>query len=86
MKRSVIVPALVLTGSLAAAGCQSPQTAAQAQTEPVVTTVDVPVVTAGTGTIEAALEISGTLAPRTRVPVKPRPTGLFEQLAGGRVA
>ena len=33
MKRSVIVPALVLTGSLAAAGCQSPQTAAQAQTE-----------------------------------------------------
>ncbi len=79
MKRSVLIPA-VLAFSIAAAGCRSSEPTAQAQTEPVVTTVDVPVVTATAGSIEAALEISGTLAPRTRVPVKPRVPGALERV------
>jgi RND family efflux transporter MFP subunit len=77
MKRSVI-PALILSSALLAAGCQSPEATAQTAAEPVVATVDVPVVTASRGAIEAALEISGTLAPRTRVPVKPRLPGTLE--------
>jgi len=80
MKRSVLIPAVVLALSIAAAGCRSSEPTAQAQTEPVVTTVDVPVVTATAGSIEAALEISGTLAPRTRVPVKPRVPGALERV------
>ena len=80
MKRSVLIPAVTLTLSIAAAGCRSSEPTAQAQTEPVVTTVDVPVVTATAGSIEAALEISGTLAPRTRVPVKPRVPGALERV------
>jgi len=81
MNRShAVVPASVLGLALLAAGCQSPQATAQSQAEPVVATVDVPVVTATAGTIEAALEISGTLAPRTRVPVKPRVPGTLEQV------
>jgi RND family efflux transporter MFP subunit len=80
MSRNVLIPAVLLTLSVAAAGCRSSEPTAQAQTEPVVTTVDVPVVTATAGTIEAALEISGTLAPRTRVPVKPRVPGALERV------
>jgi RND family efflux transporter MFP subunit len=80
MKRSVLVPAVILSASLLASGCQSPQATAQSPAEPPVTTVDVPVVTATAGTIEAALEISGTLAPRTRVPVKPRVPGALERV------
>jgi RND family efflux transporter MFP subunit len=78
MKRSVVVLASILSAALLAAGCQSPEATAQATAEPVVPTVDVPVVTATVGDIEAALEISGTLAPRTRVPVKPRLPGTLE--------
>ena len=39
-----------------------------------------PVVTATVGSIEASLEISGTLAPRSRVPVKPRLPGTLERV------
>jgi RND family efflux transporter MFP subunit len=81
MNRShAVVPASVLGLALLAAGCQSPLATAQSQAEPVAVTVDVPVVAATAGTIEAALEISGTLAPRTRVPVKPRVPGTLEQV------
>jgi RND family efflux transporter MFP subunit len=80
MSRNVLISVVVLTLSVAAAGCRSSEPTAQAQTEPVVATVDVPVVTATAGTIEAALEISGTLAPRTRVPVKPRVPGALERV------
>jgi RND family efflux transporter MFP subunit len=79
MKRSVVLLAFILGGAVLAAGCQSPEVTVQtAAAEPVVATVDVPVVTASRGVIEAALEISGTLAPRTRVPVKPRLPGTLE--------
>lgn len=77
MHRSVFVSVLVL-GSALSWGCQSPEATAKASAEPVVATVDVPVVTASTGAIESVLEISGTLAPRTRVPVKPRLPGALD--------
>ena len=75
-----ITPALLLVSAIATAACQSSQATAQSSTEPVVTVVDVPTVTATAGTIEAALEISGTLAPRARVPVKPRLPGALERV------
>jgi RND family efflux transporter MFP subunit len=80
MRSNVLIPAVVVSLSVAGAACRSSEPTAQAQTEPLVTTVDVPVVTATNGTIEAALEISGTLAPRTRVPVKPRVPGALERV------
>jgi RND family efflux transporter MFP subunit len=72
---------VVLAASLIAAGCSS-ETAqaapdAAASATPV---IDVPVVKATSGDIESALEISGTLAPRTRVAVKPRLPGTIEQI------
>ena len=42
--------------------------------------VDVSVVKASVGTIESALEISGTLAPRSRVAVKPKLPGTIERM------
>lgn len=80
MHRSAFTPALLLVSAIATAACQSSQATAQSSTEPVVTVVDVPTVTATAGTIEAALEISGTLAPRARVPVKPRLPGALERV------
>lgn len=77
MRRSVLVSFLIL-GITASWACQSPEATARASAEPVVTTVDVPVVTATAGAVEAILEISGTLAPRTRVPVKPRLPGALD--------
>jgi HlyD family secretion protein len=72
---------LVLGLGIVAAACNSPEATAQAT--PVEATpppVDVPVVTASVGSIEASLEISGTLAPRSRVPVKPRLPGTLERV------
>jgi RND family efflux transporter MFP subunit len=43
-------------------------------------TVDVSVVTATRGTIEQSLDLSGTLAPRARVAVKPRLPGTLERV------
>ena len=79
MNRSVLIPSFLVRAAVAAA-CQSPEARQSSSTEPVVTTVDVPVVTATVGPIEAALEISGTLAPRTRVAVKPRLPGTLERV------
>ena len=42
--------------------------------------VDVPVVAVESGAIESALEISGTLAPRSRVAVKPRLPGALDRV------
>lgn len=79
MNRNVLV--LVLGLALTAAGCKSPEATAQATPgEATPPPVDVPVVTATTGSIEASLEISGTLAPRSRVPVKPRLPGTLERV------
>jgi RND family efflux transporter MFP subunit len=79
MNRNVLP--LVLGLALTAAGCNSPEATAQATpAEATVPPVDVPVVTATVGSIEASLEISGTLAPRSRVPVKPRLPGTLERV------
>jgi len=73
----------VLGSSLIAAACSGSSTTAEAAPETtaaVAPVVDVPVVKAVTGDVEAALEISGTLTPRTRVAVKPRLPGALEQI------
>ena len=65
--------------TLAACGSRTPEPAAQAA--PVETpAVDVAAVTAKAGTLEAALELSGNLAPQARVGVKPRVPGAIERL------
>ena len=72
---------LILGLALAPAACKSPEATAQATpAEVTAPPVDVTVVTATVGSIEASLEISGTLAPRSRVPVKPRLPGTLERV------
>lgn len=80
---AAIGPAVVLSSALFLAGCDSSSTAAQAAREAAASTatvVDVSVVKASVGSIEAALEISGTLAPRSRVAVKPKLPGTIERM------
>jgi RND family efflux transporter MFP subunit len=77
MHRSAFVSVLLLVSAWSW-GCQSPEATARASAEPVAATIDVPVVTVSAGSIEAVLEISGTLAPRTRVAVKPRLPGALD--------
>ena len=80
---SAVIYSVVLSSSLLLAGCDESPTTAQAAAEsaaaaPIV--VDVPIVTASIGTIESSLEISGTLAPRSRVAVKPKLPGMIERV------
>lgn len=73
--------ALVAMASLVACGGGAAEPKAQAagaSSPPPV--VDVAVVKAQSGTIEAALELSGNLAPQARVGVKPRVPGAIERL------
>jgi RND family efflux transporter MFP subunit len=74
--------AVLLSSSLFVTACNSPSTTAQAAPEPVAdaTIVDVPVVKATIGSVESTLEISGTLAPRSRVAVKPKLPGAIERM------
>jgi RND family efflux transporter MFP subunit len=74
--------ALILSSSLFTAACGSSSTTAEAAPEATstATIVDVAVVKATVGTVESALEISGTLAPRSRVAVKPKLPGTLERL------
>jgi HlyD family secretion protein len=75
--------AIILSASLAVTACGSPSTTAEAAPETTAaaaTIVDVPVVTATVGVIESSLEISGTLAPRSRVAVKPKLPGTLERI------
>jgi RND family efflux transporter MFP subunit len=74
---------VILGSSLLVAGCGSSSTTAEAAPETTAATapvIDVPVVKASVGTIEASLEISGTLTPRSRVAVKPKLPGTLEQV------
>ncbi len=87
MKRSVpqlriVVAALALGSSLVAAGCGASTTteAAPESTAPAPAVVDVTTVTAATGDIQSALEISGTLTPLSRVAVKPKLPGTIERM------
>jgi RND family efflux transporter MFP subunit len=61
-------------GNSASAAAESPTAAVAA---PV---IDVPVVAATVGSIESALEVSGTLAARTRVGLKPKLPGRLERV------
>jgi RND family efflux transporter MFP subunit len=87
MKRSAVpariaVAALFLGASLAAAGCGASTTteAAPESTAPAPAVVDVTTVTATTGVVESALEISGTLTPLSRVAIKPKLPGTIERM------
>ena len=83
-KRFAIFGSTVILGSsLFLAACSSSSTTAEAAPEttaPEATVVDVPVVKASVATIESALEISGTLAPRSRVAVKSKLPGTIERM------
>lgn len=75
--------AIILGSSLSFVACGSSSTTAEAAPETAAsaaTTVDVPVVKATTGSIESALEISGTLAARSRVAVKAKLPGTLERV------
>ena len=74
---------VMLSSALLLAGCSESPTTAQAAVEsssPAPVVVDVPIVTATVGTVESSLEISGTLAPRSRVAVKPKLPGMIERV------
>lgn len=86
MNRSVphirIAAAVILAASLTAAGCGA-STATEAAPENTASTapvVDIPIVTATVGSVESALEISGTLTPLSRVAVKPKLPGAIERM------
>ncbi len=67
---------LALSVVVACGGGSAPQAAAPVAVPP----VDVAAVTAQAGTLEATLELSGNLAPRARVGVKPRVPGAIERV------
>jgi RND family efflux transporter MFP subunit len=73
---------LLRAATLATSACGGESTTAAAEparsAEPPV--LDVPAATATVGPIEAVLEISGTLAPRSRVGVKPKVPGTLERV------
>jgi RND family efflux transporter MFP subunit len=78
-----ILSAVILSSSLMLPACGSPAATAEAAPDsaasaPVV--VDVAVVKASVATIDSALEISGTLAPRARVAVKSKLPGTIERM------
>src|SRR5262245_41699062 len=85
-----VLPALLL--AIAAAGCGSDSASAQAESPaspPLAPVVDVAVARASAGTVESALEISGTLAAKTRVGIKPKLPGRLERVlvdVGDRVS
>ena len=61
---------VLVSSSLLFAGCSESPSTAQAAAESTAVAaavVDVPIVTATVGTVESSLEISGTLAPRSRL-------------------
>ncbi|HUQ89686.1 MAG TPA: efflux RND transporter periplasmic adaptor subunit [Vicinamibacterales bacterium] len=80
---AVRAAAVLLSSSLLLSACGSSSTTAEAAPETTAaeaTIVDVPVVKASVGVIESSLEISGTLAPRSRVAVKPKLPGTIERM------
>ncbi len=82
MKASSFLPvaaALSLSLSAGCGGTAAPDAAAQGA-PPAPAAVDVAAVRATTGTIESALELSGNLAPRARVGLKPRVPGAIARV------
>ena len=91
MIRRLIAPVFVVAiGAAATLGCRDAGTTAAAEAPPQPTpVVDVAVARAEVQTLESALEISGTLAARARVGVKPKLPGRLERILvdiGDRVA
>jgi RND family efflux transporter MFP subunit len=86
----VLLPALLL--AVAAAGCGNDSASAASESPaapPLAPLMDVAVVRASTGTVESALEISGTLAAKSRVGIKPKLPGRLERVlvdVGDRVS
>jgi RND family efflux transporter MFP subunit len=87
MVRKPVLVAVVLVGAaLSAAACNDEGSTAAAQApaaSPPAPLLDVAVVPVSVGTIQSSLEISGTLAPRTRVGVKPKLPGRLERVLVG---
>lgn len=79
MKRNRLAFLLVVA-TMGLAGCQSPEAAQDSPVAVEPQPVDVPVIAVERGVLEAALEVSGTLAPRSRVPVKPRLPGALDRV------
>jgi RND family efflux transporter MFP subunit len=83
MNRSVVPFVLLLAALAAACSGESGTTTAAAETSasaPAGSVVDVAVARAAVGKIESALEISGTLAARSRVGVQPKLPGRLERV------
>lgn len=81
--RFFILNSLFLISLLTSVACSSSSTTAEAAPETTAAapeTIDVPVITATLGSVEASLELSGTLAPRSRVGVKPKLPGTLERV------
>jgi HlyD family secretion protein len=79
---AVVIGLVAFAGALVAA-CGTPSTTAQAApdaTAVAAPTVDVAVTTVTAGRIEASLDVSGTLAARSRVGIKPRVRGTLERV------
>jgi RND family efflux transporter MFP subunit len=85
-----VLPGLLLAASAAACGSNSASAQAESPAQPpAAPVVDVAVVRASIGTVESALEISGTLAAKTRVGIKPKLPGRLERVlvdVGDRVS
>ena len=72
---------LVLAATFAAAcGTENSTASAQAAASAEVPVIDVAVVRVTAGTVESALDISGTLAPRSRVGLKPKLPGRLDRI------
>src|SRR5688500_315115 len=83
MTRNLILPASFLIIGLLTTACGRASTTASAEVQaaaPPAAIVEVAAVRATIGTIQSTLEISGTLAPRTRVGVQPKLPGRLERV------
>ena len=92
MTRSLLFSTSLLFIALLSTACGGDGTTASAESQaaaPPAALVEVAAVRATIGTIQSTLEISGTLAPRTRVGVQPKLSGRLERVLvdiGDRVA
>jgi RND family efflux transporter MFP subunit len=78
--RSLVALAAVAALSLTAAACGGSAASPEAAQAAEPAAVDVAAVKATAGTIESTLELSGNLAPRARVGLKPRVPGALERI------
>jgi len=87
---AILLSLAALASAATACSDESSTAAAQVETEaPGPPVIDVAVAQATPGTIESALELSGTLTPRTRVGLKPKLPGRLERITvdvGDRVS